>query len=97
MNMDIRNFYQQHIDDLSSNIKNRRNRSKAFILGEIISFAAVFACVFLYTTSMNGWMVTGLIAIAFAIYLYIRQADNRNNNTITKCSRTRDELSGWQL
>ena len=85
--MDIRNFYQQHIDDLSSNIKNRRNRSKAFILGEIISFAAVFACVFLYTTSINGWMVTGLIAIAFAIYLYIRQADNRNNNTITKLSQ----------
>ena len=84
--MDIRKFYQQHIDDLSANIRNRKNRSKAFILCEIISFAAVFACVFLYTTSMNGWLVNGFIVIAFAIYLYIRQADNRNNNTITKLS-----------
>ena len=84
MNMDIRNFYQQHIDDLSANIRKRRNKNKAFILGEITSFAAIFACMFLYTTSLSGWGVTVLIVIALATYLYIRQADNRNNSTIKK-------------
>ena len=84
MNMDIRNFYQQHIDALSANIRKRRNKNKAFILGEITSFAAIFACMFLYTTSLSGWGVTGLIVIALATYLYIRQADNRNNSTIKK-------------
>ena len=83
--MDLTVHYQQHRDACQRLLRLLRNRSHAFVIGEISSFIAILAFIALaVTVTSDVWQQVGavLAVLSVAAYVIIRRSDSRNDDRI---------------
>ena len=79
------NFYQAQADAVGVRIGRLKARSRAYMAGNIASFMAAVGCIVLLTLTVTVWeqALEAVFAVAFfALYLFIRMRDARNDEAI---------------
>ncbi|MFC2296215.1 MAG: hypothetical protein ACFNMD_02930, partial [Prevotella sp.] len=79
------NFYQAQADAVGVRIGRQKARSRAYMAGNIASFMAAVGCIVLLTLTVTAWKqaLEAVFATAFfALYLFIRMRDARNDEAI---------------
>ena len=79
------NFYQSQAQIVSDRITKLKAQSRRLMVGNIASFMAALGCIILFTLSDTAWQqaVEIVLAIAFfALYIFIRMRDARNDEAI---------------
>lgn len=79
---DLKQFYTSQVRHFSSEIQRLRHRSRWFIMGEITSFLAFIGFVAVYTAVEWGVAAVCMSFFSFVLYLAIRYADIKNNDSI---------------
>ena len=79
------NFYQSQAQMVSDRITKLKAQSRRLMIGNIASFMAALGCMILLTLTDTAWKQTTEIVLAiafFALYIFIRICDARNDEAI---------------
>ena len=79
------NFYQSQAQMVSDRITKLKAQSRRLMVGNIASFMAALGCIILLTLTDTAWKQTTEIVLAiafFALYIFIRIRDSRNDEAI---------------
>lgn len=85
MNTTLFSFYKDRVDTLASQIQHLRNKNKAFIAAELITFLLAIALVAAFTAvaAVGTWALF-LAALSLVFYVGIRRKDVKNSRRIER-------------
>lgn len=81
----MKNYYKDKATGLAVRIKSLKGRAHGFVMGEIVSFLSVVACVVFITVTDSAnlrMLELGLSVLFLAVYVVIRQRDAKNDEHI---------------
>ncbi len=97
----IKKRYQQQAGQYASEVEALKRKTNGFVLGELLTFVGIIACVVCYF-ALDGdtrlWLAGA--AACLAAYLIIRQFDDRNKERMEHLSALlkvyQDEIKAWE-
>ncbi len=97
----IKKRYQQQAGQYASEVEALKRKTNGFVLGELLTFGGIIACVVCYF-ALDGdtrlWLAGA--AACLAAYLTIRQFDDRNKERMEYLSALlkvyQDEIKAWE-
>ena len=81
----LRTFYDEKATALRREVAVLRQRSRSFVVGELVAFGAAVALVVAWIAAEGGWPLLVAAAVAGGVYLWIRSRDMRSSDRLETC------------
>ncbi len=82
---DLRAFYDEKAVALRGEVAVLRQRSRSFVLGELVAFGASVALLITWIATDVGWPLLAAAAVAVGSYMWIRSRDMRSSDRLETC------------
>ena len=91
---ELRDFYGDKAATLRQEVTVLRQRTRGFIVGELVAFGVAAALAVTWLVTDAGWPSWVVVAVAVGVYLWIRSCDVRSSDRLETCERQLSVYAG---
>jgi len=81
----LRDFYGDKAAALRQEVAVLRQRTRGFVVGELVAFGMAVALIIMWMATDAGWTLLVVAAVAVGIYLWVRSRDVRSSDRLETC------------